>query len=110
MPSDLTVVPVSTSTGAVEISPLSAALRPETCLVTVMLANNETGVVQPIREISDAIREKQFHNTLGFLAIPSVRHEILPLILPKFPVVTTPRFGLLGYYRAIIALIHTFRI
>ena len=63
IPSDLTVVPVSTSTGAVETSSVSAALLPETCLVTVMLANNETGVVQPIREIRDAIREKQFHNT-----------------------------------------------
>lgn len=53
---DLTIVPVSPSTGSVEASSVSAALRPETCLVTVMLANNETGVVQPIREIRDALR------------------------------------------------------
>ena len=55
---DLTVVPVSASTGSVEASSVSAALRPESCLVTVMLANNETGVVQPIKDIRDAIREK----------------------------------------------------
>ena len=54
---DLTIVPVSPSSGSVEASSVSAALRPETCLVTVMLANNETGVVQPIKEICDTIRE-----------------------------------------------------
>ena len=59
---DLTIVPVSPSTGSVEASSVSAALRPETCLVTVMLANNETGVVQPIREIRDALREKPDHD------------------------------------------------
>ncbi|MCR4727143.1 MAG: IscS subfamily cysteine desulfurase [Lachnospiraceae bacterium] len=30
---------------------LEAAIRPETCLVTVMYANNEIGTIQPIREI-----------------------------------------------------------
>jgi len=53
---DLTILPVSQSTGSVEVSSVSAALRTETCLVTVMLANNETGVVQPIKDICEAIR------------------------------------------------------
>ena len=39
--------------GLVEPSALEAALRPNTRLVSVMLANNETGVIQPVRELAD---------------------------------------------------------
>ncbi|HEX9200670.1 MAG TPA: cysteine desulfurase family protein [Acidobacteriaceae bacterium] len=42
-----------TSEGLVEVSALKAALRPNTKLVSVMLANNETGVIQPVRELAD---------------------------------------------------------
>jgi cysteine desulfurase len=38
----------------VEVSALQAALRPNTRLVSIMLSNNETGVIQPIRELADA--------------------------------------------------------
>ncbi|KAK7888614.1 hypothetical protein WMY93_024174 [Mugilogobius chulae] len=40
---DATFVPVSTVTGRVEVADVMAALRPNTCLVSIMLANNETG-------------------------------------------------------------------
>lgn len=33
-------------------------VRPETCLVTAMLANNETGVIQPIGEVAAACRAR----------------------------------------------------
>ena len=42
-----------TPQGVVEPSALESALRPNTRLVSVMLANNETGVIQPIRELAD---------------------------------------------------------
>lgn len=42
---EVTFVPVSTTTGQVEIDDIIAALCPNTCLVSVMLANNETGVI-----------------------------------------------------------------
>ena len=42
-----------TSEGLVEVAALEAALRPNTKLVSVMLANNETGVIQPVRELAD---------------------------------------------------------
>jgi cysteine desulfurase len=45
------------SNGAVNPDDLRAALRPETALVSVMHANNETGVIQPIAEISRIARE-----------------------------------------------------
>ena len=37
--------------GLVRIDELEAAIREDTCLVTVMFANNEIGTIQPIREI-----------------------------------------------------------
>ena len=42
-----------TDSGRIEPATLHAALRPNTRLVSVMLANNETGVLQPIRELAD---------------------------------------------------------
>ncbi|XP_037106319.1 selenocysteine lyase [Syngnathus acus] len=53
---ELTFVPVSKETGRVEADDVVAALRPNTCLVSIMLANNETGIIVPIREISQRIR------------------------------------------------------
>jgi cysteine desulfurase len=42
-----------TKQGVVEVAALEAALRPSTRLVSVMLANNETGVIQPVREMAE---------------------------------------------------------
>ena len=42
-----------TPQGVAEVSALEAALRPNTRLVSVMYANNETGVIQPIREMAE---------------------------------------------------------
>ncbi len=42
-----------TSSGRIEPAALQAALRPNTRLVSIMLANNETGVIQPVRELAD---------------------------------------------------------
>ena len=47
----MTVVSVDTKTGCVAADHIINAIRPETCLITVMLANNETGVIQPVRQI-----------------------------------------------------------
>jgi cysteine desulfurase len=43
----------ATRQGMVEPSALVSALRPNTRLVSVMLANNETGVIQPVRELAE---------------------------------------------------------
>ncbi|XP_051929046.1 selenocysteine lyase [Hippocampus zosterae] len=53
---DFTCVPVSKTTGRVEADDVVAAVRPNTCLVSIMLANNETGIIMPIREISQRVR------------------------------------------------------
>jgi len=44
--------------GRVEAAAVVAALEPDTALVSVMLANNETGVLQPVREIAAAVRPR----------------------------------------------------
>ena len=52
---EITVLPVDRF-GMVDPEQAVAALRAETTLVTVMLANNEVGTIQPIAEIASAAR------------------------------------------------------
>lgn len=49
---DVTFLPCD-SHGLVSPADLTASLRPNTRLVSVMLANNETGVIQPVRQLAD---------------------------------------------------------
>ena len=39
--------------GLIDLSKLEAAIKPTTILVSIMWANNETGVIQPMKEIGD---------------------------------------------------------
>jgi len=48
---EVTYLPVKPD-GLVDLSELKTKLRDDTILVTVMLVNNETGVIQPLKEIS----------------------------------------------------------
>ena len=53
----VTLLPVHED-GIVRPEELAAAIREDTCLVTVMYANNEIGTIQPIAEIGAICREK----------------------------------------------------
>ena len=53
----LTVLPVD-GRGLVDPDAVREAIEPRTALVSVMLANNETGAVQPVREIVRIARER----------------------------------------------------
>ena len=44
--------------GVVRVEDVAAAIREDTCCVSVMFANNEVGTVQPIKEIGALCREK----------------------------------------------------
>jgi cysteine desulfurase len=44
--------------GMIDLDQLADSIRPDTKLVSVMTANNETGVIQPMREISRICRER----------------------------------------------------
>ncbi|MBQ9413726.1 MAG: cysteine desulfurase [Clostridia bacterium] len=71
---DVTYLPVDGS-GIVKAEDVSAALRDDTCLVTIMYANNEIGTIQPIAEIGRLCRERGvlFHTdavqAIGHLSI-----------------------------------------
>ena len=54
---EVTLLPVHED-GLVRVDELAAVIREDTCLVSVMYANNEIGTVQPIREIGALCRER----------------------------------------------------
>jgi cysteine desulfurase len=54
---DLTVLPVDRE-GLVNPEDVRNAIRPETVLITLMLANNEIGTIEPIEEIGKIAAEK----------------------------------------------------
>jgi cysteine desulfurase len=57
---DVTVIAPSRD-GVVDARAFADALRPETRLAAIMLANNETGVIQPVAEVARAARERGIH-------------------------------------------------
>lgn len=46
--------------GLVRIEDVAEALRPDTVLITIMLANNEIGTIQPVREIGALVRDRKY--------------------------------------------------
>ncbi len=68
---EVTLVPV-TPEGVVKPEAVAAAIREDTCLVTVMTANNEIGTIQPIKEIGEICRARgvPFHTD----AVQAVGH------------------------------------
>ena len=68
---EITLLPVSKE-GLVTADQVRDAIREDTCLVSVMFANNEIGTVQPIAEIGAVCREKKvlFHTD----AVQAVGH------------------------------------
>jgi cysteine desulfurase len=53
---DITFLPVQPD-GLIDLQQLKTAFRPDTILVSVMAANNEIGVLQPLKEIGSLCRE-----------------------------------------------------
>ena len=68
--------------GVCEPEAVRAAIRPDTAVVSVMWANNETGVIMPIDEIAQVVKEKGvlFHTD----AVQAVGKE--PIDLARTPV------------------------
>ena len=60
---DVTYLPVKAD-GLIDLQELEKAIRPDTILVSVMAANNEIGVLQPIAKIGQICRDHQvlFHS------------------------------------------------
>lgn len=68
--------------GLVVPSEVEAAIREDTCLVTIMYANNEIGTIQPIREIGEICRKKNvlFHTdavqAIGHIPVSVIEDHI----------------------------------
>ena len=54
---EVTYIPVNKD-GLVNLDMFSESIRPETILVSIMYANNEIGTIEPIKKISEIIKEK----------------------------------------------------
>lgn len=77
----VTYLPVD-GKGRVSLDSLKEAIRPDTKLVSIMLANNEIGTIQPIAEIGEYLRERSilFHTD----AVQAVGH--IPVIVKELGV------------------------
>jgi len=68
------------SDGRVKVRDVASAIRDDTILISIMHANNETGVIQPVKEIARIAREKKipFHTDAvqSFGKIPTNVDEI----------------------------------
>lgn len=53
---EVTYLPVEQN-GVISLDALEAAIRPDTSLVSIMTVNNETGVIQPMKEIGTLLRK-----------------------------------------------------
>lgn len=68
--------------GLVRPQEVEAAINDETCLVTIMYANNEIGTIQPIKEIGEICRRKKviFHTdavqAIGHVPVDVVKENI----------------------------------
>lgn len=60
----MTYLPVG-PTGLISLEDLKAALRPDTSLVSIMAVNNEIGVIQPMAEISQVLKDYAKENKVS---------------------------------------------
>ena len=76
---EITYIPVDDS-GLVNSKDIEKSITPETCLVSIMFANNEVGTIQPIQEISKICHDKQivFH-TDAVQAVGKVKIDVKEL-------------------------------
>jgi cysteine desulfurase len=49
------------SRGVIDPEGIASAVRPETCLISVMYANNESGAIQPLQEIAEVARDRDIY-------------------------------------------------
>ncbi len=76
---EVTYIPIDEK-GLINPEDIKNAIKDETCLVTIMFANNEIGTIQPIKEIGEICREKKvpFH-TDAVQAVGNVEIDVKEL-------------------------------
>eukprot|EP00996_Jenningsia_fusiforme_P000007 NODE_1002_length_1767_cov_25.537835_g885_i0.p1 GENE.NODE_1002_length_1767_cov_25.537835_g885_i0~~NODE_1002_length_1767_cov_25.537835_g885_i0.p1 ORF type:complete len:448 (+),score=92.10 NODE_1002_length_1767_cov_25.537835_g885_i0:91-1344(+) len=76
---EVTYLPVKQD-GLIDLAELEAAIRPTTCLISVMMVNNEVGVIQPVEEIGRLARKnKIFFHTDAAQAIGKIPIDLSKL-------------------------------
>lgn len=69
---EVTYLPVNNN-GLISLEELEAAMRPETCIVSIMSVNNEIGVIQPMKEIGEMCRSRKIYfHTDGAQAVGKI--------------------------------------
>ena len=73
---EITILPVNEK-GVIEVNSLKSVLKDETILVSIMAVNNETGAINPIKEVGELLKDYPkiaFHvdmvQAIGKIAIP----------------------------------------
>ncbi|WWC67587.1 cysteine desulfurase IscS [Kwoniella pini CBS 10737] len=80
---EITYLPVLPN-GLISLNDLKEALRPDTSLISIMAVNNEIGVIQPLKEISDTLKayakengcQKAFFHTDAAQAIGKIEIDV----------------------------------
>jgi len=67
---DVTFVDAVGGKGCVQVNDVINAIRPTTCLVTIMLANNETGIIQVLPETDSYHSSLRHSSCLLYLPLP----------------------------------------
>lgn len=74
---EITYLPVQKN-GVISLKELEAAIRPTTSLVSIMTVNNETGVIQPMKEIGALLRNYRgvYFHTDGAQAVGKIPLDV----------------------------------
>lgn len=74
---DVTILPVGRN-GQIDVNGLEKAMRQDTILVSIMHVNNETGVIQPIKEIGEVVSKfpKAFFHVDGVQGFSKVQLDL----------------------------------
>ncbi len=78
---EVTYLPVQKN-GMIKINDLKKALKKETVLVSIMTANNEVGIIQPIKEIGKLLSEQKkkiFFHTDATQALNALQCDVLKM-------------------------------
>ncbi|MFN3198213.1 MAG: cysteine desulfurase family protein [Bradymonadia bacterium] len=90
---DVETVPVGPS-GRVDPAEIAARVRPDTCLISVVHVQGETGIIQPIEAIAEAVADRQliFHVD----AAQGFAHDHGPLAHPAVDLVSLSAHKMYG--------------
>lgn len=89
---EVTYLPVNPE-GLVDVASLVAAIRPDTILVTLMAANNETGTLQPVAALGKVCRERgvlfhtdavQWFGKESFVSMDEFNADLVSVCAHKF--------------------------